>query len=90
VSILKRELSNFCAAETEFHPPKFLVEQARLRDYAVEYRRSVDDAEGFWTGSRTNWSGSHPGRRSLHGRTRPSNGLSAASATSPTTAWTGR
>jgi len=26
------------------------VEQARLGDYAVEYRRSVDDAEGFWAG----------------------------------------
>jgi acetyl-CoA synthetase len=37
-------------AETEFHPPKFLIEQARLRDYAGEYKRSVDDAEGFWAG----------------------------------------
>jgi acetyl-CoA synthetase len=35
-------------AETEFHPPKFLAEQARLRDYAAEYGRSVGDAEGFW------------------------------------------
>jgi acetyl-CoA synthetase len=37
-------------AETEFHPPKFLIEQARLRDYASEYKRSVDDSEGFWAG----------------------------------------
>jgi acetyl-CoA synthetase len=37
-------------AETEFHPPQFLIEQARLRDYASEYKRSVDDAEGFWAG----------------------------------------
>src|SRR6516162_3475118 len=37
-------------AETEFHPPKFLIEQARLREYASEYKRSVDDAEGFWEG----------------------------------------
>jgi acetyl-CoA synthetase len=37
-------------AETEFHPPQFLIEQARLRDYTSEYKRSVDDAEGFWAG----------------------------------------
>jgi acetyl-CoA synthetase len=37
-------------AETEFHPPKFLIEQARLRDYNSEYKRSVDDPEGFWAG----------------------------------------
>jgi acetyl-CoA synthetase len=36
--------------ETEFYPPKFLVEQARLRDYASEYQRSMDDPEGFWAG----------------------------------------
>src|SRR5262249_39128156 len=35
-------------AETELHPPKFLVEQARLRDYAAEYKRSVEDPEMFW------------------------------------------
>ena len=37
-------------AETEFHPPKFLVEQARLRDYAAEYQRSVANPEAFWAG----------------------------------------
>jgi acetyl-CoA synthetase len=37
-------------AATEFHPPKFLVEQARLSDYAAEYQRSVDDPEKFWSG----------------------------------------
>ena len=37
-------------AETEFHPPSFLAEHARLRDYATEYRRSVDDPEKFWAG----------------------------------------
>src|SRR5215467_11382452 len=36
-------------AETEFHPPAFLKEQARLKDYAAEYKRSVEDPEAFWT-----------------------------------------
>jgi acetyl-CoA synthetase len=35
-------------AETELLPPKSLVENARLKDYAAEYQRSVDDPEGFW------------------------------------------
>ncbi len=37
-------------AGTEFRPPKFLVEQARLRDYADEYKRSVEEPEEFWAG----------------------------------------
>lgn len=37
-------------AETEFHPPKFLADQARLSDYAAEYQRSVEDPEKFWAG----------------------------------------
>ncbi|HEY7404436.1 MAG TPA: acetate--CoA ligase [Candidatus Angelobacter sp.] len=35
-------------AEQELLPPKSLVENARLKDYAGEYRRSVEDPEGFW------------------------------------------
>src|SRR4051794_36852118 len=35
--------------ETELLPPKSLVENARLKDYAEEYRRSVEDPESFWT-----------------------------------------
>jgi acetyl-CoA synthetase len=35
-------------AEHELLPPKFLAEQARLQDYVNEYRRSVEDPEGFW------------------------------------------
>ncbi len=35
-------------AEIELHPPKFLVEQARLRDYAAEYKRSVEEPDVFW------------------------------------------
>src|SRR5689334_2959411 len=34
--------------ETELLPPKSLVENARLKDYAAEYQRSVDDPEAFW------------------------------------------
>ena len=37
-------------AETEFHAPASLVAQARLKDYAEEYRRSVEDGEAFWAG----------------------------------------
>lgn len=36
-------------AETEFHPPEFLKQQARLKDYASEYKRSVEQPEVFWT-----------------------------------------
>jgi acetyl-CoA synthetase len=35
-------------AETELLPPKSLVENARLKDYEGEYRRSVEDPEAFW------------------------------------------
>ncbi|HZI56624.1 MAG TPA: acetyl-coenzyme A synthetase N-terminal domain-containing protein, partial [Verrucomicrobiae bacterium] len=34
--------------ETELLPPRSLVENARLKDYAAEYKRSVDDPEAFW------------------------------------------
>ncbi len=35
-------------AEVELHPPAFLKEQARLKDYAAEYKRSVEDPDAFW------------------------------------------
>ncbi len=35
-------------AENELLPPKSLVENALLKDYAGEYKRSVEDPEGFW------------------------------------------
>jgi acetyl-CoA synthetase len=35
-------------AEQELLPPQSLVENARLKDYAGEYRRSVEDPEAFW------------------------------------------
>jgi acetyl-CoA synthetase len=34
--------------ENELLPPKSLVENARLKDYAAEYKRSVEDPEAFW------------------------------------------
>ncbi|HKE32792.1 MAG TPA: AMP-binding protein, partial [Candidatus Angelobacter sp.] len=35
-------------AENEIHPPASLVAKARLRDYASEYKRSVEDPDRFW------------------------------------------
>src|SRR6476661_10707026 len=35
-------------AENALLPPKSLVENARLKDYAAEYKRSVEDPEAFW------------------------------------------
>ncbi|MBV8809649.1 MAG: acetate--CoA ligase [Acidobacteriaceae bacterium] len=35
-------------AEADLHAPASLVAQARLQDYEAEYRRSVEDPEGFW------------------------------------------
>ena len=34
--------------ENELLPPKSLVENARLKDYAAEYKWSVEDPEAFW------------------------------------------
>src|SRR5258707_1055610 len=35
-------------SENELLPPKSLVENARLKDYAAEYKRSIEDPEAFW------------------------------------------
>src|SRR5215467_11336353 len=35
-------------ADKELLPPKSLVDNARLKDYTGEYKRSVEDPEGFW------------------------------------------
>ena len=35
-------------AENELLPPRSLVENARLKNYEAEYRRSVEDPEAFW------------------------------------------
>ena len=36
-------------AEEEIKPPASLVAGARLKDYEAEYKRSVEDPEGFWS-----------------------------------------
>ena len=35
-------------SENELLPPKSLVDNARLKDYAGEYKRSIEDPEAFW------------------------------------------
>ena len=37
-------------AETELHAPEFLVQQCRLKNYAAEYKRSVESPDAFWSG----------------------------------------
>ena len=37
-------------SETELQAPAFLKEQAKLKDYDAEYKRSVDDPDAFWDG----------------------------------------
>ena len=49
-SVQSEGIEQLLYAQTEFNPPASLVAQARLKDYAAEYRRSVEDAEGFWAG----------------------------------------
>lgn len=34
----------------EIQPPPLAVEQARVQDYATEYRRSIEQTEDFWDG----------------------------------------
>ena len=33
--------------EVELHPPAFLAEQACVKDFAAEYKRSVEDPDSF-------------------------------------------
>src|SRR5712672_349158 len=35
-------------SENELLPPKSLVQNARMKDYAAEYKRSIEDPEAFW------------------------------------------
>jgi len=37
-------------AEVELPAPQFLKDQARLKDYPGEYKRSVEDPDAFWAG----------------------------------------
>src|SRR4029077_19637934 len=47
-------------AENELLPPKSLVENARLKDYAGEYQRSVEDPEAFWAAAARELEWFHP------------------------------
>jgi acetyl-CoA synthetase len=42
------EIQQLLETEREVAPPKFLVDQARLKDYAAEYARSVENPDAFW------------------------------------------
>ena len=35
-------------SQREIHAPEYLKREARLKDYESEYKRSVEDPEGFW------------------------------------------
>ena len=69
-------------AENELLPPKSLVENARVKDYAAEYKRSVEDPEDSGPAPRVNWNGSSHGPKSSNGNIRHLSGSRAANATS--------
>ncbi|HUK52869.1 MAG TPA: acetate--CoA ligase [Candidatus Binatia bacterium] len=46
--VSEAEISQLLHTEREIAPPAPLVAQARMRDFAAEYLRSVEDAEAFW------------------------------------------
>src|SRR5262249_29908590 len=48
VSPTESGIEQLLHTEMEFQPPKFLMEQARLPDYAAEYKRSVESPDAFW------------------------------------------
>jgi acetyl-CoA synthetase len=47
-AIESEAIEQLLKSETEFLSPSSVVAQARLKDYPAEYRRSVEDPEGFW------------------------------------------
>src|SRR5215813_8251201 len=48
VSPTESGIEQLLRTEMEFQPRKFLLEQARVRDYAAEYKRSVESPDAFW------------------------------------------
>jgi acetyl-CoA synthetase len=46
----ERGIEQLLRTEVELHPPAFLLEQACVKDYADEYKRSVEDPDAFWAG----------------------------------------
>src|SRR5215467_6729390 len=49
-TIQSEGIEQLLRAENEIHPPASLVARARLHDYPAEYKRSIQDPEGFWEG----------------------------------------
>src|SRR5690242_7843919 len=47
-TIRGEEIEQLLRADTEFYAPASLVAQFRLKDYAAEYRRSIENPEAFW------------------------------------------
>lgn len=69
--------------------PEDLRKKANLQDYAAEYRKALDDPEGFWGLGRGASTGKSPLRRSLSGPSRSTAGSWAAPPTPSTTPWSG-
>ncbi len=44
----QERLENLLKVTDVINPPASLVAQANLQDYEGEYRRSIEDPEGFW------------------------------------------
>ena len=42
------EISQLLRTERQIPPPEGLATQARMRDFAAEYKRSIDRADDFW------------------------------------------
>ena len=64
----------------EIHAPEHLKQQARLKDFDAEYKRSVENPDAFWT---------EIAKESRLFPEASRAGFSAGAATSPTTALTG-
>ena len=45
---MSKTLSSFLASEGEYSPPAVVAARARQKDYAGEYRRSIEDPAAFW------------------------------------------
>jgi len=76
--------------ETELLPPRSLVENARLKDYAAEYNVPSTIPKLSGPVQQKSWSGSSRGPGSLTGSIQRLSGSRAVSATSRTTVLTGK
>jgi acetyl-CoA synthetase len=55
---VSKTLSSLLASEGEYSPPAVVAAGARQKDYAEDYRRSIEDPAAFWGAyaSRFEWS----------------------------------